>query len=192
MNLMNKFKQVYAGLQFWWVKKTLISDKDFTLSADELEPGETLRIEILRGKFAKVQFSYSDLYLSEDENGLLTFHTRVVYNPSKLNVFTKKFEELTANILRVILIEGIAQSRSKQQTEQGMTDENRKNDTDELDEERKFHEEKSPLLEKRVSKRKPGTKDISGNTGVYSKVQSASKSKRNKAGARRKNKPHGK
>jgi hypothetical protein len=188
MNLMNKFKQAYARLQFWWVKKTLISDKDFTLSADELEPGETLRIEILRGKFAKVQFSYSDLYLSEDENGLLTFHTRVVYNPSKLNVFTKKFEELTANILRVILIEGIAQSRSKQQTEQGMTDENRKNDTDELDEERKFHEEKSPLLEKRVSKRKSRAKDVSGDSGVHPDVQQPAKRKRTKAATRSKGK----
>jgi hypothetical protein len=192
MTILNKIKQIYAGLQFWWVKRTLLEGRDFKLSISN-EVDETLRAMICSGKFAGIEFAYSNMSLKDVDAGLLEFNTKVVYNPNDdVDVFTKEFENLTSNILRVILSKGIAQYKVSAELEQELTDENRKNDTDELDEEREFHEEVSPLLEKRVSKRKPGTKGISRSAGVHLKVQPASKSKRNKTGAARKNKPHGK
>lgn len=180
---MKKLNDIKAKLQFWWAKHTLKDGRDFSLSFDALG----LKVTVLRGNFSGVQYRYSPLKVREEEEGLVDFATIVVYNPEKADVSDPAFQKLTTNILRILLANAVGEHELS--IKEQVIDENRNTDTVELDQEREFHEEVSPLLEKRVSKRKPRKKVVSADSGVHSEVQQSAKPKRARARTSGKKRP---
>lgn len=181
---MKKYKE---KLQFWWAKTTIKDGRDFDILMDD----RGMLVTILSGKFKGVSFRYSPLTVLDDE-GLVDFSTHVAYNPKGLDVSDPKFAKLTTNILRILLADAIPETAAQKHEEIQVIDENRDTDTDKLDQERVFHEESTPLLEKRVSKRKPRKKTVSADSGVHPQVQQPAKPKRTRARTTGKKRPHGK
>ena len=178
---MKKYKE---KLQFWWAKTTIKDGRDFDLQMDEVG----MLVTILRGKFKGVQYRYSPLKVLDDE-GLVDFRTHVEYLPYPIDPSDPKFEKLTTNILRILLTDAIPETMAQAKNEAQVTNENRDTDTGEPLEERGFHEESTPLLEKRVSKRKPRKKTVSADSGVHPKVQQPAKPKRARARTTGKKRP---
>jgi len=166
---MNKFKKSLAGLQFWWAKKVIKDGRDFDIQIDDI--GNL--VTILRGKFKNTQFRYSPLTVREDDDALVDFHTHVVYYPKGVDLSDPNFAKLTTNILRILLADAVSEPNTKE-----LNDANRNSDTSKFIEERDFYEESSPVLEKRVSKRKPRKKVVRTDKSVHSEVQPITKSKR--------------
>jgi hypothetical protein len=163
--------------ELWWARKTIKDGRDFEIQMDDIG----MRITILKGKFAGVEYRYSPLKVIDDE-GLVDFHTVVEYIPENVDVADPKFAKLTTNILRILLSEAIPETAAQAKQEQAQViDENRKVDTDSVDEGREFYEESSALLEKRVSKRKPRKKAVPADTEPHSEIQQPAKPKRSKA-----------
>lgn len=175
-------------LQFWWDKQTIKDGRDFDLRVDDLG----MIVTILSGRFKGVAYRYSPLRVI-DEEGLVDFSTFVEYTPKNVDLADPRLAKLTTRILRILLADAIPETaaQAKQETTQ-VIDENRNTDTVELDQERVFHEESTPLLEKRVSKRKPRTKVVPTDSGVHSEVQQPAKPKRARARTSGKKRPHGK
>ena len=186
----SKLQEYKARFEFWWAKKTVKDGRDFSLSFDS----NGMLVYILRGPFGGVQYRYANVQLKEDQSAMVDFSTVVVYNPNNTDLSDPKFVALTTNIFRIIL--DVAVSEHKNLTAIGMTEkvinENREVDISESNEERDFHEESTPLLEKRVSKRKPRKKTVSANSNPYLEVQLAAKPKRSKNSTPRKKRPNGK
>lgn len=184
----NKIKDKLAELQFWWAKKTIKDGRDFELSVDELGTLVTL----LRGQYAGVQFRFGPMTLRESNEAMLDFSTVVVYNPKNVDVLNKNFEKLSSNILRFLLAEAVEDTKypTDWMAAIKVIDENRKIDTIELDQERGFYEESTPVLEKRVSKRKPRKKVISTDSRIHPEVQQPAKPKRTRARTTGKKRPH--
>lgn len=171
---MSKFNEYKARLEFWWATKTLKDGRDFDLTFDQLG----LLVSVLRGKYKGVQFRFANMVMHED--GLLDFSTVVVYNPSNGDVSTDAFIKLTNNILRIILTDAVA-GRNKlnvKETQPQVNDENRDTDFSQPLEERDIHEESSPVLEKRISQRKPRKKVVRTDSGSHPQVQQPTKPKR--------------
>lgn len=176
---MKKLQEVKSRLEFWWARKTIKDGRDFDLLMDDVG----MLVTILTGEFKGTQFRYSPLSVREDDDGLVDFATYVEYAPLSVDLSNSKFTKLTTNILRILLQDAIPE------TNEQVTNENRDIDTSEPLEERGFHEEVSPLLEKRVSKRKPRTKTVRTDNGVHSEVQSPAKPKRTRARTARAKRP---
>jgi len=181
---MKKYKE---KLEFWWAKKTIRDGRDFELQMDDAG----MLVTLISGKFKGVQYRYSPLTVLDDE-GLIDFRTYVEYAPKTADLMDPKFVRLTTNILRILLAEAIPETAVQKHEEIQVIDENRNTDTNELDQERVFHEESTPLLEKRVSKRKPRKKTVSADSGVHPQVQQPAKPKRTRARTTGKKRPHGK
>jgi hypothetical protein len=181
---MKKYKE---KLEFWWAKKTIRDGRDFELTMDDAG----MLVTLISGKFKGVQYRYSPLTVLDDE-GLIDFRTFVEYAPKTADLMDPRFVRLTTNILRILLAEAIPETAVQKHEEIQVIDENRNTDTNELDQERVFHEESTPLLEKRVSKRKPRKKTVSADSGVHPKVQQPAKPKRARARTTGKKRPHGK
>ena len=175
-------------LQFWWDKQTIKDGRDFEIRMDDVG----MLVTLLSGKFKGVQYRYSPLRVI-DEEGLVDFSTYVEYTPLTVDVSDPKFSRLTTKILRILLAEAIPETavQAQQETTQ-VIDENRNVDTVELDQERGIHEEVSPLLEKRVSKRKPRKKVVPADSKVHPQVQQPAKPKRARARTTGKKRPNGK
>lgn len=143
-------RNLIARLQFWWATKTLKEGKDFDL---ELVRDSGVIVTLLRGRYKGIVFTFANMTIQE--GGLLDFTTGVMYNPNNEDVYGTKFNKIASNILRIILRDIVRGSKRE------LLYEDREIDTSQSDEERDFHEESSPLLEKRVSKRKPRKKAAS-------------------------------
>ena len=178
---MNKFKEYKARLEFWWAKRSLVDGRDFELTMD----GAGLLVTVLRGKFRGVVYRYGPLSVKEEDEGLIDFQTHILYNPMDglyADLMTGEFRKLTTNILRILLTEAIPETLAQAKyIEEQVIDENRDTDFSQPLEERDIHEESSPVLEKRVSKRKSRAKAISADSGVHPQVQQPSKPKRARA-----------
>ena len=171
---MMKFKEKF---ELWWARKTIKDGRDFEIQMDDVG----MQITILTGKFQGVQYRYSPLRVVDNE-GLVDFSTYVEYAPKNVDVGDPRFAKLTTRILRILLEDAIPETAAQAKQEHAQViDENRETDTDSIDEGRDFHEESTPLLEKRVSKRKPRTKAISADSVAHPQVQQPAKSKRSKA-----------
>jgi hypothetical protein len=181
---MKKYKE---KLQFWWLKKTIKDGRDFDILMDDLG----MLITILSGKFRGVSFRYSPLTVIDDE-GLIDFRTHVAYNPKNLDVSDPKFAKLTTNILRILLADAIPETAAQKYEEAQVIDENRDIDFSQPLEERDIHEESTPVLEKRVSKRKPRTKTVRPDKLPHPEVQQPTKPKRTRARTTGKKRPNGK
>jgi hypothetical protein len=166
---MNKFKKSIAGLQFWWAKKLIKDGRDFDIQIDDV--GNL--VTILKGKFEGTQFRYSPLTVREDDDALVDFHTHVVYYPKNVDLSDSDFAKLTTNILRILLADAVSEPNTKE-----LNDANRNPDTSQFIEERDFYEESSPVLEKRVSKRKPRKKIVRTDKPIHSEIQPTTKPKR--------------
>lgn len=184
----SKFQEYKARLQFWWARKVLKDGRDFELSVDE----NGLIVTIISGKYSGIKFRYANMTMHTD--GLLDFSTVVVYNPKKEDVTLPDFVELTTKIIRIIFADMVEKepvlNYRKEQAK--VIDENRDIDFSQPLEERDIHEEISPILEKRVSKRKPRKKTVSTDTAVYSEVQHPAVKKRTGNRNSRKKRPDGK
>jgi hypothetical protein len=182
---MKKYKE---QLEFWWAKKTIRDGRDFELQMDDAG----MLVTLISGKFKGVQYRYSPLTVLDDE-GLIDFRTFVEYAPKTADLTDPKFVRLTTNILRILLADAIPETaiQAKQENTQ-VIDENRDTDTDEPNQERDFHEESTPVLEKRVSKRKPRKKTVPTDSGIHPQVQQPAKPKRARARTTGKKRPHGK
>jgi hypothetical protein len=156
-----------ATLQFWWVDKTLKLDRDFRYSLDDALEEDAFTIEIISGKFAGVKIRYGQIKVREDSNGnaFIDVESTVVANPKSVNVKCKKFDRLCSNIVRLILLESIKVAAN----------ETRDVDFVEFDEERGVREEDDPLYQTRVPARKSRKSNVSGDSGVHSKVQRPAK-----------------
>ena len=180
-------KKLKEKLEFWWVKKTIKDGRDFDILMDEVG----MLITILKGKFKGVSYRYSPLKVLDDE-GLVDFKTYLEYAPQNVDVSDPRLTKLTTNILRILLSEAIPETAAQKHEETQVIDENRNTDTDKLDQERVFHEERTPLLEKRVSKRKSRKKVVTADSGVHPEIQQPAKPKRTRARTTGKKRPHGK
>ena len=203
---MKVVSNLVAKLSFWWASKTLIEGKNFSVD-------NTGIITILKGRFEGVQFRYDNLRLKEEEENHLDFNT-VIVNPStecELDYVTnEQFIKLSSNILRVIFHNLMKTSDEENKglpiesdlqyspydypdmiyNEKSETlNEDRNYNTPEFIDERDFYEKVDPVLEKRVSKRKPGKKAIRSNSGSHSKIQQSSNQKRPSSRTPRKKRP---
>lgn len=172
---LNEYKEKLA---FWWAKKTIRDGKEFEVSMDDIG----MLVHIISGPFKGVTYRYSPLKVIDDD-GLVDFHTYVEYTPKNVDVSDPRFAKLTTAILRILLEQAIPETaaQAKKEIETQVIDENRDTDTGELVEERGFYEESTPLLEKRVSKRKPRKKTVSADSGIHPQVQQPAKPKRARA-----------
>lgn len=182
---MKKLQEVKSRLEFWWARKTIKDGRDFDLQMDELG----MLVTILTGEFKGTQFRYSPLSVREDNEGLVDFATYVEYAPHSADVANPKFTKLTTNILRILLTDAIPETAAQAHNEVQVTNENRDIDTGESFEERGFYEESTPVLEKRVSKRKPRKKAVRPDNELHSEVQQPAKPKRARARTARAKRP---
>lgn len=182
--MISKLQEYKARLEFWWAKRTLKDGRDFALNFDNLG----LIVTILTGPFAKVEYRYANILVREDEEGMIDFHTVVRYNPLNADVTHPDFVKLTSNILRIIFQDTMGEHKIDEQ----VVNENRNIDTFELDQERDFYEESTPVLEKRVSKRKPRKKTVRTDSGLHSEIQQPAKPKRTRTRTPRTKRPDGK
>lgn len=175
-----KLNEYKAKLEFWWAKKTIKDGRDFEVSMDDVG----MLVHLTSGKFKGVKYRYSPLKVLDDE-GLVDFRTYVEYTPKNVDVTDPRFVTLTTMILRILLEEAIPEKEFESQ----VIDENRDTDTGEPTQEREFHEESTPLLEKRVSKRKPRKKAVRTDSDLHTEVQQPAKPKRPRARTTGKKRP---
>jgi len=163
--MLNKLREKVATLEFWWAKRSLKDGVDFALRIEK----DAIIVELLRGKFEGVRFQFKNVILREDR--LVDFQTVIVDNPHCAKVTSKKFNKLSANLFRVVLSECVSDASK-------VINESRTSDTVKPVEEREFHEEVSPLLEKRISSGQSRKKAVRPDTVVHPEIQQHAKSKR--------------
>ena len=144
----DKIEELKAKFAFWYIKKFVRLDKEFTFLLD-LSYSNRITVKLLK-KFPDTIVEYSGININD---GLLNFEFDVIANPKLHDTKSKKFQRFTSNVMRSILIGAIENSTK-------VTNENGNADPIEFDREREIHEEESPLPQKRVSKRKPRKKTV--------------------------------
>ena len=144
----DKIEELKAKFAFWYIKKFVRLDKEFTFLLD-LSYSNRITVKLLK-KFPDTIVEYSGININD---GLLNFEFDVIANPKLHDTKSKKFQRFTSNVVRSILIGAIENSTK-------VTNENGNADPIEFDTEREIHEEESPLPQKRVSKRKPRKKTV--------------------------------
>ena len=144
----DKIEELKAKFAFWYIKKFVRLDKEFTFLLD-LSYSNRITVKLLK-KFPDTIVEYSGININD---GLLNFEFDVIANPKLHDTKSKKFQRFTSNVMRSILIGAIENSTK-------VTNENGNADPIEFDTEREIHEEESPLPQKRVSKRKPRKKTV--------------------------------
>jgi hypothetical protein len=130
-----------ATFEFWLATKRFRIDRHYKI---ERGYDDIVQVRILRGKFKGVSLTFHNIRLSD--YGTVEFETVILENPENADVFSNKFVRVTNNILRALLREVSHETGTDHITES--------------DEEREFYEENSPLLEKRILRRKSRPKDI--------------------------------
>ena len=163
----------WASFRFWLATKRFRKDRDYIIVRGK---DDSIYIEILRGKYKNIVFTFDNIQIIDDENGgCINFVTVVRSNPEWRDITSKGFRKIVDNIFRA-LIRDIQHEAGKA-------------DTTEPDQERDFYEESSPVLEKRILHGESRKKTLSADSNPYSDVQQAPKRKRVRSGTARKNRP---
>lgn len=126
-----------AAFQFWLATKRFKVDRDYVI---ERGYDDIIKIRILKGKFTGVAFIFHNIRLGVNDEAILDFETYIQENPHNADLASPKFNKLVGNIFRSLLREVLHETG--------------RNYPSEPDEEREFYEESSPLLEKRILRRK--------------------------------------
>jgi len=142
-----------ASFRFWLAQKRFKVHRDYNI---QRAANDTILVEIIRGKYANVKFTYDDIKLNEFEP-LVEFKTLILENPNGVDLTENKFLRIANNIFRSLIREVLHEARTL--------------DTAEPDEEREFYEESSPLLEKRILRRESRSKAIRPDSESHNKVQ---------------------
>ena len=176
--LITSLQSEWATFRFWLATKLFRKGRDYLVHKDE---NDIALVEIIRGKFKGVKFAFGAIHLTENGDvGTLEFRTFVLYNPNDADITSKKFNQITSNILRVLLLE-VAREK---------VNETRETDTVESDEERGIREESTPVLERRVSRGESRKESISGDSELHPQVQQTAKPKRSRTRTARKIRPN--
>jgi len=158
---MNSIYNLIASLEFWYAKKFVKLDKDYTFFLDLNGPPGSFAIKFLK-KYDGVIVEYTNVTVGD--NGLLTFDYDIISNVNNCNVKSKRFERFTQNVMRS-MIYGAVNNLEKD------LNENRKLDFVESNSQRSVHEEVSTVSEERVPQRKPRKKTVRRNKKLHSEVQ---------------------
>lgn len=170
-SMLRYLSDVIATAQFWYAKKTIVMDKDFTIIGD----GGELHIKINTGRFKGTVFEIDSLKLEErGESAFLTYKITLIENPLSIDVGNQKLINYTNKIVRIILSESV-------KDEVVRNEQRRAFDSDESVQEREVREESPPVPEKRVSKRKPRAKTVPADSAVHDAVQQPANRGRPKA-----------
>lgn len=158
--VMSKIQDLIAKYEFWYAKKFVKLDEDYTFFLDLNGESGSFAIKFLK-KYDGVIVEYANVTVGE--HGLMTFDYDIISNVNNCDVKSKAFERFTQNVMRSILY-GAIQNDVREKNE------NRNIDLVESDSERSLHEEVTAVSEERVSDRKPRKKGIRGNKGIHFKV----------------------
>lgn len=175
--MLNKIREQITLLEFWWAKRNLRLDVDFSITNENGEPTFTF----LTGEYKGVKVQFGVMRIPDEVERNLDFVTYVVDNPHNTNLVKTKFDKHIRNLVRVMLGDLTVAAK--------VTNESRTHDFDEPNEEREFHEEVDTLLEARVSKRKSRKKAVRTDADVHPKVQQPTKPKRARARTTGKKRP---
>src|SRR5210317_274452 len=132
----------WASFEFWLATKRFKLERDYFI---ERGYQDMVTVRIKTGKFKGVSLTFHNIRLSQHDT-TIDFETHILENPNNADLTSKKFIKLTNNILRALLREVLHETGTGH--------------TSELDEEREFYEESSPLLEKRILRQQSRTQDI--------------------------------
>ena len=142
-----------AAFQFWLATKRIKVDRDYVI---ERGYDDIIKIRILRGKFTGVAFLFHNIRLGVHDEAILDFETYIQENPHNADLASPKFNKLVGNIFRSLLREVLHETG--------------RNYTSEPDEEREFYEESSPVLEKRILRRKSRAKAVRPDSESHNSV----------------------
>lgn len=170
-----------ARIEFWWAKKTIVENRDYTYDSDFIRSDGTFVVELLRHPWENVIVQLGGFRVDEvNGNGRIDFTTRILYNINDADVTSKQFNKFVTDIVRIILINSVEKIDAKD-----LYDEDGNANIVESNEERSVSEEVAAVPEKRVPKRKPRKKTVSRDTKILPKVQQPTKSKRTKSSSGR-------
>ena len=156
--MMNKIQDFLAKVDFWYAKKFIRLDKEYTFHVDISNP-TAVSVKILR-RYPDVIVQYDNIRI--DDDGQCLFDVNVVSNPNNIDVESSRFYKFTSYVFRSILIGAIKNS--------GEYNENRNAHLVKSDSERSIHEEVVAVSEERVSNRKPRKKAVRGNKTIHPEV----------------------
>jgi hypothetical protein len=152
-------RELLAKLQIWYVKKCFKHGRDYEFYLD-LNDVEAYAVKLLR-KYPDTIVEFKNVTAGED--GALSFDFVVVANPKLHNTKSKRFQNFTSNVMRSIIFTAIDNFERN-------IDDHRATNPDQLDQERTIHEESDPVLEARVSERKPRKKAVRRNKKLHTEV----------------------
>lgn len=152
-------RDIVARINFWYVKKRYKLDREYQFYLD-LNDVEAYAVKLLR-KYPDTIIEYKNVKV--DDFGNLSFDFVVVANPRLHNTKSKGFQNFTSNVMRSIIINAIDSIETN-------INEHRAINPDQFDQERVIHEESDPVLEARVSERKPRKKAVRRNKKLHSEV----------------------
>ena len=152
-------KELLAKLQFWYVKNRFKYGRDYEFYLD-LNDVEAYAVKLLK-KYNDTIVEFKNVKSNED--GVITFDFVVVANPKLHNTESKAFKNFTSNVMRSIIMTALDNFERN-------IDDYRATNPDQLDQERTIHEESDPVLEARVSERKPRKKTVRRNKKLHTEV----------------------
>ena len=152
-------EKLLANIQFWYVKKRFKIDKDYQFYHD-LNDVEAYAVKYLR-KYTDTIVEFKNV---EMKDGNFSFDFVVVANPKLHNTESKAFKNFTSNVMRSIIMHAIDNAQEKP------LNDDRTINPDQFDQERTIHEESDPVLEARVSERKPRKKTVRRNKKLHTEV----------------------
>ena len=154
----NKIQDLLASFEFWYAKRFIKLDKDYTFFFDLSGESDTFAIKYLK-KYKGVIVEFANVKVGD--GGLLTFDYDIIANVNNCNVKSKSFDRFTSNVMRSIL-HGAIENGIRAENE------NRKSDLVESDSERSIHEEVVTVSGERVPNRKSRKKTVRRNKAVRS------------------------
>lgn len=159
--MMNKIQDFLAKVDFWYAKKFIRLDKEYTFHVDISNP-TAVSVKILR-RYPDVIVQYDNIRIDDDSQCL--FDVNVISNPNNIDVESSRFYKFTSYVFRSILIGAINAIKNS-----GEYNENRNAHLVKSDSERSIHEEVVAVSEERVSNRKPRKKAVRGNKTIHPEV----------------------
>ena len=96
----NKIQDLLASFEFWYAKRFIKLDKDYTFFFDLSGESDTFAIKYLK-KYKGVIVEFANVKVGD--GGLLTFDYDIIANVNNCNVKSKSFDRFTSNVMRSIL-----------------------------------------------------------------------------------------